>query len=226
VNPTTLEEKMEQPIENYNKLRLADLKAALESNNFDVYLAENKQEACKTVLEDIMPKLSARTISWGGSMTFMASGLYHQLKENPDLQVLDTSDKKIPAEEMLERRRQALLVDLFITGTNAVTEAGQLVNLDMIGNRICALTFGPKWVIVLVGRNKIVADLDEAMFRVKNYAAPVNAMRLDKKTPCVKTSYCQECKSPDRICNTWTITEKSFPKERVKVVLINEDLGL
>ena len=217
---------MEQPIENYNKLRLADLKAALESNNFDVYLAENKQEACKTVLEDIMPKLSARTISWGGSMTFMASGLYHQLKENPDLQVLDTSDKKIPAEEMLERRRQALLVDLFITGTNAVTEAGQLVNLDMIGNRICALTFGPKWVIVLVGRNKIVADLDEAMFRVKNYAAPVNAMRLDKKTPCVKTSYCQECKSPDRICNTWTITEKSFPKERVKVVLINEDLGL
>jgi len=217
---------MEQPIENYNKLRLADLKAALESNNFDVYLAENKQEACKTVLEDIMPKLSARTISWGGSMTFMASGLYQQLKENPDLQVLDTSDKKIPAEEMLERRRQALLVDLFITGTNAVTEAGQLVNLDMIGNRIGALTFGPKWVIVLVGRNKIVADLDEAMFRVKNYAAPVNAMRLDKKTPCVKTSYCQECKSPDRICNTWTITEKSFPKERVKVVLINEDLGL
>ncbi len=217
---------MDQPIENYNKLRLADLKTALESNNFDVYLAENKQEACKTVLEDIMPKLSARTISWGGSMTFMASGLYQQLKENPDLQVLDTSDKKIPAEEMLERRRQALLVDLFITGTNAVTEAGQLVNLDMIGNRICALTFGPKWVIVLVGRNKIVADLDEAMFRVKNYAAPINAMRLDKKTPCVKTSYCQECKSPDRICNTWTITEKSFPKERVKVVLINEDLGL
>jgi len=217
---------MDQPVENYNKLRLADLKAALESNNFDVYLAENKQEACKTVLEDIMPKLSARTISWGGSMTFMASGLYQQLKENPDLQVLDTSDKKIPAEEMLERRRQALLVDLFFTGTNAVTEAGQLVNLDMIGNRICALTFGPKWVIVLVGRNKIVADLDEAMFRVKNYAAPVNAMRLDKKTPCVKTSYCQECKSPDRICNTWTITEKCFPKGRVKVVLINEDLGL
>ena len=140
--------------------------------------------------------------------------------------MLDTFDKKIPAEEMLERRRQALLVDLFITGTNAVTETGQLVNLDMIGNRIGALTFGPKWVIVLVGRNKIAADLDEAMFRVKNYAAPVNSMRLDKKTPCVKTSYCEECKSPDRICNTWTITEKSFPKGRVKVVLINEDLGL
>ena len=75
------------------------------------------------------------------------------------------------------------------------------------------------------GRNKIVADLDEAMYRIKNYAAPVNAMRLDKKTPCVTSSYCEECKSPDRICNTWTITEKSFPKGRVKVILINEDLG-
>ena len=218
---------MDQPIENYNKLRLADLKAALESNNFDVYLAENKQEACKTVLEDIIPKLKAKSISWGGSQTFqVATGLYDRLKDNKELETLDTFDKKISAEEMMERRRQALLVDLFITGTNAVTETGQLVNLDMIGNRIGALTFGPKWVIVLVGRNKIVADLDEAMFRIKNYVAPVNSMRLDKKTPCVKTSYCQECKSPDRICNTWTITEKSFPKERVKVVLINEDLGL
>jgi L-lactate utilization protein LutB len=221
-----MEEKMDQPIENFSKLRLADLKTALESNNFDVYLAENKQEACKTVIEDIMPKLNARTVSWGGSMTFIATGLYDQLKANPDLEVLDTLDNKIPAEEKMERRRRALLVDLFITGTNAVTESGQLVNLDMIGNRIGGLTFGPKWVILLVGRNKIVADLDEAMFRVKNYVAPVNSMRLDKKTPCVKTSYCQECKSPDRICNTWTITEKSFPKDRVKVVLINEDLGL
>jgi hypothetical protein len=217
---------MDQPIENYGKLRLTDLKTALESNNFDVYLAENKQAACETVLKDIIPNLNARTISWGGSMTFIDTGLYAQLKENPDLEVLDTFDKKIPAEEMLERRRQALLADLFITGTNAVTETGQLVNLDMIGNRIGALTFGPKWVIVMVGRNKIAADLDEAMFRVKNYVAPVNSMRLDKKTPCVKTSYCEECKSPDRICNTWTITEKSFPKGRVKVVLINEDLGL
>ena len=217
---------MDQPIENYNKMRLADLKTALESNNFDVYLAENKEAACKTVLEEIIPKLNPQTISWGGSMSVIASGLYHQLRENPDLEVLDTLDKKVPAEEMMERRRQALLVDLFITGTNAITESGQLVNLDMTGNRIGALTFGPKWVILLVGRNKIVADLDEAMFRIKNYAAPVNSMRLDKKTPCVKTSYCQECKSPDRICNTWTITEKSFPKKRVKVVVINEDLGL
>ena len=116
---------MDQPIENYSKLRLTDLKTALESNNFDVYLAENKQAACETVLKDIIPNLNARTISWGGSMTFMDTGLYAQLKENSDLEVLDTFDKKITAEEMLERRRQALLVDLFITGTNSVTETGQ-----------------------------------------------------------------------------------------------------
>jgi L-lactate utilization protein LutB len=217
---------MDKPITNYWKLRLTDIKAALESNNFEVYLADNKEDAHKIVLEEIIPQLKPKTLSWGGSMTVIASGLYHHLKENSDLEVLDTLDQKIPQSEMIERRRQSLLVDLFITGTNAITEAGQLVNLDMIGNRVGALTFGPKWVIILVGRNKITADLDEAMFRVKNYAAPANSMRLDKKTPCVKTSYCEECKSPDRICNTWTITEKCFPKGRVKVVLINEDLGL
>jgi len=217
---------MDKPIDNYWKKRLADIKAALESNNFEVLLADNKEDAHKIVLEEIIPQLNPRTLSWGGSMTFIASGLYHDLKKNSDLEILDTLDQKIPQSERIERRRQSLLVDLFITGTNAITEAGQLVNLDMVGNRVCALTFGPKWVIILVGRNKITADLDEAMFRVKNYAAPANSMRLDKKTPCVKTSYCEECKSPDRICNTWTITEKCFPKGRVKVVLINEDLGL
>ncbi|MEE4265010.1 MAG: lactate utilization protein [Desulfobacteraceae bacterium] len=217
---------MDKPITNFWNKRLTDLKAALESNNFEVFLADSKDDAHEIVLADIIPPLKARTISWGGSMTLIDTGLYKELKDNSKLEVLDTFDKNIPQDEMLERRRQSLLVDLFITGTNAVTESGQLVNLDMIGNRVCGLTFGPKWVIILVGRNKIAADLDEAMFRVKNYVAPVNSMRLDKKTPCVKTSYCEECKSPDRICNTWTITEKSFPKGRVKVVLINEDLGL
>ncbi|MBT8366911.1 MAG: lactate utilization protein [Deltaproteobacteria bacterium] len=218
---------MDKPIDNYWRLRLADLKTALESNNFDVYQADDRQAACKIVLEDIIPKLGAKSVSWGGSMTFqVAAGLYDQLKDNHELNVLDTYNKKISNEELLERRRQALLVDLFITGTNAITESGQLVNLDMIGNRIGALTFGPKWVIILVGRNKLVANLDDALYRIKNYVAPANSMRLDKKTPCVKTSFCEECKSSDRICNTWTITEKSFPKGRVKVVLINEDLGL
>jgi len=216
---------MENPIDNYWKARLADLKNALEANNFEVFVANNTNEAKNIVLEKIIPKTAAKSVSWGGSLTFIATKLYDALKKSSDLKVLDTFDKDLPPEESLERRRQSLLVDLFITGSNAVTETGQLVNLDMFGNRIAAITFGPKNVVILLGRNKIVPDLDVAMFRIKNYAAPVNAIRLDKKTPCVKTSYCEECKSPDRICNTWTITEKSFPKGRVKVILINDDLG-
>jgi len=216
---------MNNPIENYWQTRLKDLKSALEGNNFEVFLALNVEETKTIVMEKIIPSIKPKSVSWGGSITFTSTGLYDILKNDPDLKVVDPYDKSISPEEILERRRQSLLVDLFLAGTNAVTEAGQLVNLDMIGNRIAGITFGPKNVIVLIGRNKIVPDLESAMFRIKNYAAPVNTMRLGKKTPCVKTSYCEECKSPDRICNTWTITEKSFPKGRVKVVLINERLG-
>jgi L-lactate utilization protein LutB len=217
---------MEKPIENYWQYRLKDLKETLESNNFRVFVAQNTGEAKRIVLEEILPKTGAKTVSWGGSMTFLATGLYDAVKNMSGLEVLDTFDKSKSAEENLELRRRGLLTDLFITGTNAVTESGMLVNLDMIGNRVGGITFGPKDVVILVGRNKIVSDLDEAMWRIKNYVAPTNAMRLDKNTPCVKTSFCEDCKSPDRICNNWTITEKSFPKGRVKIVLINEDLGL
>jgi hypothetical protein len=217
---------MEKPIENYWKLRLRDLKKELEANKFEAHLVDNTQAARKLVLETLLPAVKPASISWGGSMTLLGTGLYEDLKNRTEFEVIDTFDKNIPGEEMLERRRRALLVDLFFTGTNAVTEPGQLVNLDMYGNRVGAITFGPKTVVILVGRNKVVADLKEAIFRIKNYTAPTNAMRLDKKTPCTKTSYCEECDSPDRICNTWTITEKSFPKGRIKIVLINQELGL
>jgi L-lactate utilization protein LutB len=217
---------MDNPLEHYWSIRLADLKKSLEENHFEVHLAADSAAARAIVLEDILPKSGARSIGWGGSLTVGATGLFQALKERPGIEMIDTLDKQIPVAEQIERRRRSLLVDLFITGSNAVTENGQLVNLDMIGNRVAGITFGPRHVVVLIGRNKIVPSLDEAMFRVKNIAAPANAMRLDKKTPCVKTSYCEDCKSPERICNTWTITEKSFPKGRVKVVLINQDLGL
>ena len=217
---------MDKPVENYWQKRLSEVKKALEDNNFEVFVADNAADASKIVQEEILPKTGAKTVSWGGSMTFMATGLYNSIKDNPNLEILDTFNKSLSGEEKIELRRRSLLVDLFITGTNAITEMGQLVNLDMIGNRIGGITFGPKHVVILVCRNKIVSDLEDAMYRIKNYVAPINSMRLDMKTPCVKTSHCEECKSPNRICNTWTITEKSFPKGRVKVVLINEDLGL
>ncbi len=217
---------MKNPTHVYWQKRLNDLKVALEGNNFEVFLAESVANAKNIVIEEILPKLAIKSVSFGGSMTLIASGLYDYFKEDAAYEVIDTFDRKISKEESLERRRQALLSDLFLTGTNAVVETGQLVNLDMIGNRIGGITFGPKHVVILVGRNKLTADLDEAMFRIKNYVAPINAMRLDMKTPCTKTSICEECKSPARICNTWAITEKSFPKGRIKIVLVNEDLGL
>lgn len=217
---------MEKPIDHYWQKRLTDLGEALEANNFEVYQAANAGEARKITLEQIIPPLNAKSVSWGGSMTVIATGLDQLLRDDKNLDILDTQNRSIPPEDMTELRRKSLLVDLFLTGTNAVTENGTLVNLDMFGNRVAAITFGPKHVIVFAGRNKIVSDLNDAMFRIKNYAAPANAMRLDKKTPCTKTSYCEECTGDNRICNTWTITEKSFPKGRIKVVLINEDLGL
>ena len=217
---------MEKPILNYWQLRLENLKKTLLSNNFEVFIAQNAREAGRMAMDKILPKLAPKTISWGGSMTFVAAELYDMLKAYPNAEILDTFDKSLSPEESLERRRQSLLVDLFITGTNAVTRSGELVNLDMIGNRVSGITFGPRNVVVMVGRNKVVEDLEAAFERIKDYAAPVNAMRLNKKTPCAKTGVCEECKSPERICNSWTITQKSFPKGRIKVVLINENLGL
>jgi len=217
---------MEKPILNYWQHRLENLKEALVSNNFEVFIAQNAREAGRMVMDKILPKIAPKTISWGGSMTFVATELYDMLKAYPNAEILDTFDKSLSPEESLERRRQSLLVDLFITGTNAVTRSGELVNLDMIGNRVAGITFGPRNVVVMVGRNKVVEDLEAAIERIKDYAAPVNAMRLNKKTPCAKTAACEECKSPERICNSWTFTQKSFPKGRIKVVLINENLGL
>ncbi len=217
--------KMKNPELNYWNHRLEKVKENLEENNFEVFIAQSAQDAKDIVSNTIIPSIQVKSISWGGSMTLIATGLFHLLKDDERYKIINTFDKSISVEEQMERRRESLLVDLFITGTNAVTEDGKLVNLDMVGNRIGGITFGPRHVVILIGRNKICCDLDDAMYRIKNYAAPVNTMNLDKKTPCSKTGFCHNCKSPDRICNTWTITEKCFPEKRVKIVLINDDLG-
>ncbi len=206
--------------------RLVKAQEGLESNNFEAYVVQSLDQARELVVRTILPAIKPKLVSWGGSMTLNASGILEALQKQKGLTMLDAFDKNASREENIERRRQALLADVFFTGTNALTEAGQLINLDMIGNRVGALVFGPRHVVVLVGRNKLCVDVEEAMLRVKGYASPANALRLKKKTPCVKTGFCEDCKSPDRICNVWTITEKSFPKGRIKVVLINQDLGI
>ncbi|MBT6613815.1 MAG: lactate utilization protein [Deltaproteobacteria bacterium] len=217
---------MLDPLKKYWRVRLKEVKKTLEGNNFDVFIADDRKVVHDIVLKEIIPSLKPKTVSWGGSVTFTDIMLYEVLKGSREMKVLDTFNKKLSDSEKLELRRQALLTDLFITGSNALTDTGKLGNLDMIGNRVAAITFGPRNVIIIVGRNKIVADVDEAILRIKNLAAPANVSRLGMKNPCLKTGYCEECQSKFRICNNWTITEKSYPKGRIKIILINEDLGL
>ena len=210
----------------YWRERLNNCRESLPENAFEAFVAEDRVQARNIVLEEIFPKVGAKSASWGDSMTLHATGILNALLKYPDLSIVKTFEGDIPRAEIIERRRQALLVDFFITGTNAVTECGKLVNLDMVGNRVAAIAFGPKTVVILVGRNKIVPDIARAISRISAYAAPMNAIRHEFKTPCAATSRCADCKSPQRLCNTWTITERSFPKGRIKVILINEELGL
>lgn len=218
---------MEKPIDSYWTTRLTECKSALEKNNFEAFIADDTRQADRIITTELLPALQPKSVSWGDSMSMLASGVIDVIEQMPQVELIKTFEAGVPREELIERRRQALLVDLFFTGSNAVTEAGHLVNLDMVGNRVGGITFGPKHVVIVVGRNKIVPDLGAAMQRIKDYAAPLNAIRHPGlKTPCVKTGRCYDCKSPDRICNVWTITEKSYPKGRIKVILVDEDLGL
>ena len=207
--------------------RLEQCAEALSTNNFSVYIADRISEAEAIFKEKIFTDMNVSSASWGDSMSLIDSGILEFLKSVPEIDFIDTFERGITREESMARRRQALLVDLFLTGSNAVTEDGCLVNLDMIGNRVGGLTFGPHHVVLVVGRNKIVENVEAGMERIRRLAAPMNAIRHEGwKTPCVKTSFCMDCQSPQRICNTWTITQKSFPKGRIRVILVNEDLGL
>ena len=213
-------------ISKYWERRLSDCKNSLEKNNFDAFIAETPSEAKRIVIDKILPLIDIKSVSWGDSLTLYSTEILEYFRSKSEIKLIETFAENISRQKIMERRRKAILADLFFTGTNALVDSGMLVNLDMIGNRVGGITFGPKYVVIMVGRNKIVQNLDEAMKRIKNIAAPQNAIRHSQKTPCVKTSYCMDCKSPDRICNIWTIHEKSYPKGRIKVILINRDLGL
>jgi L-lactate utilization protein LutB len=217
---------MQTPTQKFWDIRLLRCKAALEKNNFEAFIAPTSADARQIVLDQILPQIDVKSVSWGDSMTLCETGVLEYFKNDSAFDLIETFDENVPRAEIIERRRKALLCDLFFSGTNAVVESGALVNLDMVGNRVGGMVFGPKWVVIMVGRNKIVSDLEQAMERIKALAAPVNAIRHEQKTPCVKTAYCMDCSSPARICNVWTIHEKSYPKGRIKVVLINHDLGL
>lgn len=199
----------------------------LQLNHFEVFPAQNIREAQQIFLQDLLPALHPETVSWGDSETLKATGILEILEKNPEITLIRTFGPGMSRKQKFYRRRLALQADLFLTGSNAITRKGQLVNLDMMGNRIGGITFGPKQVVLFVGINKIVEDLEAAMHHIRSWTAPQNILRHEGfNTPCRKTGTCMDCRSPFRICNTWAITEKSFPPGRIKIILIYEKLGL
>lgn len=196
-------------------------KEALEKNNYDVYVVEKASDAAKKI-EEIIEKGSK--VSFGGSISILESGVLDILR-NGQYDLLDRYKEGLTKEDIGEIFRESFFADYYITSTNALTENGELVNLDGNGNRVAAMIFGPKKVIVIAGINKIVKDLDEAYIRVRNTAAPINAKRLDKKTPCSQLGRCIDCSSPDRICNHMVVSYKQNTRGRGIVIIAKEEIG-
>ncbi len=160
-----------------------------------------------------------------GSMTAGKMGLWEAIAELPGVNLIDPYRPELSREEGLELRRQGMIADVMVAGTNAITLDGRLVNLDGMGNRVASMAFGPKKVILVVGMNKVAPDLESAIARVKHYAAPVNNIRYSLKNPCVETGLCSDCRSPQRICNIWSTIEGQMIEGRIHVKLVGEYLG-
>ncbi len=189
----------------------------LQSRNMTGHYAENKEEALKKALE-LIPEES--TIAMGGCMSAHEIGLIEAL-EKGNYHYLDRD--KMDAREGLLAAYDA---DIFLSSANAMTNDGILVNIDGNSNRVSCIAQGPKKVIFIVGINKVCDDLDSAMKRARNVAAPANAQRFPVKTPCKETGRCYDCKSPDTICCQFLITRYSRHKDRIHVILVNDSLGL
>ncbi len=213
------------PRETLHVLHLEKLAETLQKHGFEASVTPTLADAAKLVLDKLLPESGAKTVSFGGSMTVREAGLLEALKARADITVMDTFDMSAGLEAVLELRRQALLCDLYLCSVNAVTRDGTLMLVDGFGNRTAAVQYGPRKVILLVGRNKLCTTLESGFERVRSIAAPANGLRLNRKTPCAETGYCMDCKSPDRMCATWTLTMRCFPQKRIHVVLIDEEVG-
>ena len=206
--------------------RIARCRQALQHNGFEVEYLSNTRKAgeyLRTLIEQSHP----HSVSFGDSMTLYATGIIAWLRSQTDIPFIDTFEPGVRFKDLIERRREALSCELFLPGVNAVGEDGTLHWLDMIGNRIAPIAFGPRKVVLVAGRNKIVRDTAEAYTRIREIAAPQNVARHEGfKTPCAMTGRCHDCNSPQRICNERLILHKCHPTGRITVVLINDELGL
>ena len=194
---------------------------ALESRKFRAYYCADAAEAVEKALS-LIP--SGSTVSWGGSVTLKETGLIDRVYQG-GYTIIDRDQAK-NTEERFDLMRKALLCDVYLTSVNAISEDGILVNVDNVGNRTAAITFGPKNVIAVVGMNKVCKTADDAEIRARTYAAPVNAARLAlEKTPCAVTGSCANCKSDECICSTIVKTRMCKIAGRVTVILVGEPLG-
>ncbi len=211
---------MDVNITKRNELLAQKVIKGLESRNMTGYYAATKEEALKKALE-IIPEGSSVTM--GGAMSAHEIGLVEAIK-NGNYNFLDRDKATTP-----EEKRAAMLAgydaDFFLTSANAMTDDGIMVNIDGNSNRVSMIAQGPKKVLVIVGMNKICDDLDSAMKRARNVAAPINAQRFGLSTPCAKTGKCMDCKSPDTICCQFLMTRFSRHKDRIHVILVNDNLG-
>ena len=208
---------MNGTIKKRNALLAKTVIASLEKRNMKGYYAESREEALETAL-GLIPEKSSVTM--GGAMSAWEIGLVDAVK-NGDYNFIDR--------DAIEDKRTAMLAaydaDVFLSGVNAMTDDGILVNIDGNANRVSAIAQGPKKVIFIVGMNKICPDLDSAMKRARNVAAPINAARFNLTTPCSKTGKCFDCLNPDTICCQFLITRFSRHKDRIHVILVNDTLG-
>lgn len=209
-------------LDSHTELLLKGLLDGIQKRRMDGYFCHSVEEANQLAMSLLN---EGDTISWGGSMTIRDMGLTKLVKESGHFKVMDR-DEASSTEEMREIQRQALLCDTYLMSTNAITNDGELVNIDGLGNRVAALCYGPKQVIVIVGINKIMHSEQAAIERARNVAAPVNMQRFSGKvTPCSKTGKCGNCSGMDSICGQVVITRFSMIPSRIKIIIVNENLG-
>lgn len=196
---------------------------ALGKNGFTALYFQSAKEASEYIVKEAE---EAASVGFGGSMSVADLQLTDQLREMGK-ELLNHGVPGLSLDERVAIMRRQLTCDLFLTGTNAVTMNGWLVNIDATGNRVGSMFFGPKKVIVVAGRNKIVdGGVEDAIARIKEWASPPNAKRLNYNTPCAKTGFCCDCNSPDRICRVTTIIDRKPRLTDVRVLIVNEDMGL
>lgn len=212
---------MATPKQMYYEKRGQILVKNLQSRHFDAYYCANKEEALKKALE-LIPEGSV--VGWGGAMSAQQIGLMDALNAG-NYNTIDR-DKCTTMEEREQAAKDCFSADVFLTGANGLSLDGQMVNIDGAGNRVGAIIYGPKTVLVIAGMNKVVDTLDAAMTRARTVAAPMNQQRFLRENPCTVTGTCADCRSETCICNQIVITRHCRPAGRIKFILVGEELGL